>query len=758
MTKLVAVIFILSSFTAFSQELYNADKVINMELQFYDNNYKELLEQNKEEKIEIPALLIVEDTLYIDSVGVRYKGNSSYNIQNDKKSFNISINAYIEDQRLWGYKTLNLNNGFVDPTFMRERIANQIFSKYLPALKTGYVYLNVNGEEYGLYSNVQQINKDFIGEWYDSKAGNVYKGDPRGELSWKGNDPELYKSAYEKKTNEDENDWSDLVELINVINNSTDLENELPQVLNADRALWYFALCNVFVNLDSYIFSSHNYYLYNNPATGKFDILPWDLNEAFGVFPPDLPFNKEVFPPVDLKAPNKTPLLKQMLSNSAFLRIYFAHYRTILKEYFNEEAIVDIIDEIRPVINDYVQSDPMKLYSFSQYQDNIEEDVQASGRRIPGILSFVSQRTEFLMLLEDLNKPSPMINSLECITHEPTAGNIAEFNVEMESENTKNVEMHFRIGNGSFESIEMFDDGNHSDGMEGDKIYGCTIDIPEGSAGNEIDFYATATNNEEVISFYPERAEFEFLSVIIEGSQITQDIVINEFMASNSKTIQDPQGAYPDWIELYNNSDIEVHLNGWYLTDDPEEIQKWQFPDIFIDAAGYLLIWADKDTDDEGLHTNFKLSKSGEYIGLYDNQLNLIDSYTYSEQSTDISKGRYPNGSGSFVFMEYPTPGSENMLEVGIKEGTDCLLNAITISPNPVIESSVLSYKIDKESNVKIDIINSNGNKVKTLYEGTNQACQHRLLIPGNALTNGLYICRIKINNDIHIKKFVVNR
>jgi len=403
-------LFMLLAANLYSQNLYTNERVLKMELEFYDTNFMQLLEQNKEEKIEIPARLIVDDEVIFDSVGVRYKGNSSYNAKTNKKSFNISIDEYIDGQDLWGFESLNLNNCFVDPTFMREYLTNTIFGRYMPALKTGFVYLYVNGTEYGLYANVEQINKDYLGQWYSSGSGNLYKGDPRGELTWRGEDPNSYKSDYEKKTNEDEDDWSDLIGLTNVINNSADLINELPEVLDTDRALWYFALCNVLVNLDSYIFSSHNYYMYNDPVDGRFDFLPWDMNESFGTFPPNLPFQKSDFPPIDLNAPNKTPLMKKMLADPHYKSIYLAHYRTILRESFSPYSIGKLIDQIKPVIEPYVQKDPMKLYTYEEFQSNIDEDVEVAGRKVPGLIALVEQRNDYLYDLNYLIIDEPEID------------------------------------------------------------------------------------------------------------------------------------------------------------------------------------------------------------------------------------------------------------------------------------------------------------------------------------------------------------
>jgi hypothetical protein len=143
-------------------------------------------------------------------------------------------------------------------------------------------------------------------------------------------------------------------------------------------------------------------------------------------------------------------------------------------------------------------------------------------------------------------------------------------------------------------------------------------------------------------------------------------LTINELMASNSNCIQDPQGQFDDWIEIYNYGSEAIDAGGMYLTDNLSAPTKWQIPAnnptaTTITAGGYLLIWADNDTTDAGLHSNFKLDADGEQIGLFDyDGTTLIDSVTFPKQITDISYGRDPNASDSLRFFGVPTPGQQN--------------------------------------------------------------------------------------------------
>ena len=144
-------------------------------------------------------------------------------------------------------------------------------------------------------------------------------------------------------------------------------------------------------------------------------------------------------------------------------------------------------------------------------------------------------------------------------------------------------------------------------------------------------------------------------------------VVINELMADNDNILADPQGDYDDWLELYNLTDSAVLLSGMYLSDKEDEPTKWEFPEnTEIPANGYLIVWLDEDGEDapDGLHANFKLSKSGETVTLVgiDAQGNqvVLDSITFEEQETDTALGRLPNGTGEFQVVQ-ATPGAANM-------------------------------------------------------------------------------------------------
>jgi len=156
--------------------------------------------------------------------------------------------------------------------------------------------------------------------------------------------------------------------------------------------------------------------------------------------------------------------------------------------------------------------------------------------------------------------------------------------------------------------------------------------------------------------------------VIIGGNVFSQTtsvrLFINEFLASNSTTIFDPDfQEYSDWIEIYNAEDSSIYLGDFYLTDDLNEPFKWKIPDnTTIRPGWHVLFWA--DGKNQGRHTNFKLSKAGEQIGLYSADGTVIDTVFYQAQAADISFGCYPDGDSNRYFIDEPTPGAANSNQI----------------------------------------------------------------------------------------------
>lgn len=174
---------------------------------------------------------------------------------------------------------------------------------------------------------------------------------------------------------------------------------------------------------------------------------------------------------------------------------------------------------------------------------------------------------------------------------------------------------------------------------------------------------------------------FTVLWLGLANDAYTQDIVINEFLASNKTT--NPDNAdfddYSDWLEIYNAEDFAVDLSGYTITDDLEYPTKWQIPTgTTIRPRGFILFWADgydegpgqhyvrpDETDQDFVtqyyHLNFKLSRAGEQIGLFDPNGNKLDALSYDLQWPDVSYGRTPDGGSDWLYFGEPTPGQANI-------------------------------------------------------------------------------------------------
>ena len=156
---------------------------------------------------------------------------------------------------------------------------------------------------------------------------------------------------------------------------------------------------------------------------------------------------------------------------------------------------------------------------------------------------------------------------------------------------------------------------------------------------------------------------FFLLLTLFIASPLTAQVVINEVQASNSDTIFDQDGDASDWIELYNTGNSSVNLSGFGLSDNYDNIYKWEFPSVTISAGGYLLVWAsgkDRANSTGELHTNFSISRDGEEIILTDPDGTRWDEIPPIEIPRGISYGRFPDGGSQFFYFDSPTPGAPN--------------------------------------------------------------------------------------------------
>ncbi len=234
-----------------------------------------------------------------EHVGIRFKGNSSlkstWGSGSLKLPFKLDFDQYEDDypetenQRLYGFKQVSFSSGFKDDSLLREKIAADLFREAgVPSAQTAYYAVSIDYGEgpvyFGLYTAVEVIDDTLIETQFSDDSGNVYKPEGSGATFAAGSFTE---SSFDKETNQDEDDYSDILALFDALHDKTRLSDPeswregLEAVFDVDTFLNWLAVNTVIQNWDTYGVMQHNYYLYNNPETGQLVWIPWDNNESF---------------------------------------------------------------------------------------------------------------------------------------------------------------------------------------------------------------------------------------------------------------------------------------------------------------------------------------------------------------------------------------------------------------------------------------------------------------------------------------------
>ena len=498
--------------------LFEKDSLRDLYIDFLDGNYHNILVQSffNNPSYRIPATVSLSG-VSLDSVGVRYKGNSTFCLPNDdqnpKVPYNLDMNYWVSGQKLMEKKKVKLANAWLDPTFAKEYMASKIYKNYLPSPEVNLVKLHVQGNYLGLYVNTESINKQFCEKHFGEKNGVLFKCDPIDmfcdpspnpatgpppNLGWLGTDSTLYYNSYDLKS---DNGWGELINLIQTLNFNP---SELDSVLNIDRALWALAVNTATLNLDTYNgYYIHNYYLYQT-EDGLFQMIPWDLSESFvgailgwDFWGPQQVYN---YDPYGSQFPTgERPLLDYLLNHPLYRKIYTAHLRTILTEtMYDTTAIRNQINQLQNLAVSAVQSDPNKLFGIAQFFENVDNAIW-TGWGFGGIMSSINERNAYLSSVSEIIQTTPYISEVNM------NGDFVEATVY----NPTQVELMATtsVYNSKFNSFPMHDDGLLGDAVANDGIY--TLELPYLSNGQEIKFYIRAHNNNSVF-VSPQRAEYEF--------------------------------------------------------------------------------------------------------------------------------------------------------------------------------------------------------------------------------------------------------
>lgn len=761
MKKVLQVIFplLLLIFPLQGQDLYDINNITIIEITFEESNWDAILDAYKlaDNDEKLLGTAVVNGVTY-DSIGVKYKGNSTYSANNSKNPLHIYLD-YMINQDYDGYESIKLSNGKNDPSFVREVLSYEIARKYMKAPLSNYAKVYINGSYYGVFSSSEAINGDFTDRRLFADNDNTrVKCNPENtsnggsSLEYQGTDSSSYYDYYEMKSDAG---WQDLIDLTYSIENTPD---DIEDILDIDHAIWMLAFDNVLVNLDSYIGPfRQNYYLIKDD-NDRFIPVVWDLNESLGAFeqitsgntggggggrPRSLSTTTASSTLTDLdpflrEDDSTYPLYSMVLDNDRYKKMYIAHCKTMLEENFVNGWYSAKADTLQDIISSDLASDPNAIYTTSEFTGNLTGTYGST----VGISELMEARVSYLQSHASFNYTAPTVSNI--VSPESPAP-FTTISTTAEIADANYVYLAYRHSKDeAFTKLQMLDDGLHNDGAANDGTYGVSFEVDESNTH----YYIYAENDEAGI-FSPQRAEHEYYKISAEATEdISSDVVINEIMASNSQIAKDEYDEYDDWVELYNNTNADISLKGFYLSDDNEDIMQWAFPDTVIKANDYLIVWTDKDDEQGTLHTNFKLSSSGESVILVNAELSITNTIDFEEQTENVSYARNTNGIGDFVkqgaTFGYNNDDTETIASVEETESLD-----LNIFPNPV--SDILYIDINSEAATNISIYNLMGQQSNVATSvNSNQTTLDTSSLPG-----GIYLLIIETNTQKYCYRFV---
>ncbi len=713
----------------------------------------------------------------VDSIGFRLRGNTSRDAQ--KKSFKVSFNTFFPGREFYGVDKLNLNGEHNDPSIIRSKLCFDHFQTIgMKASRASHAEVYINGQYYGLYISVEHIDDEFLNKNFNNDSGNLWKCLYPADLVYLGSDPNLYKNlnnngrpAYELTTNEEQGDFTKLVKLITTLKNSASLSlvDSLESILDVPSVLKYFAMNILFGEWDDYWSLMNNYYLYHEPGEDKIYLIPYDYDNTLGIdwfginWTNANPYN---FPKV---VSGSRPLAEKIMQNPEYRNLYTHFLEFFRSNIYDLNLWTNRLDSLRQRITTSALNDNYRTldygFDINDFFNSYAESGYSKDHVKYGLKEFVNLRNASLPSQLSYQSAKPIVYRIDYLPENPGPNDtIKVYASVFDSDGLSEVSIHIQKNDLPTEIISMnFSPIINSKIIEeSDRWIGI---IPPLGNNAVAKFFISAKDNFNQFQFYPRKKAVEIITPQI----ITNDIVINEFMADNSTSISDQNGEFDDWIELYNPTSSPINLSGRYLTDKKDNLTKYKFtqPNLILNPNEFLLIWCDEQGSQQGIHTNFKLSKDGEFIALVETDgVSVIDSISFGPQQTDMSFGRYGDGNDSWVFMS-PTPGTTNNI---VSVNDDEIIPSefsLTAYPNPFNPATTILYVIPNEvrnlkdfssqgprndnTMVSLKVYDILGNELITLVDQEKPAGSYEVIWDGenafgNKVSSGIYFARLSVN------------
>lgn len=420
----------------YAEHIFQDDTVNEINIEIDEADWQDMLENPLEEEYHKANVTINGKT--VGNVAIRTKGNTSLtsvaNSDSDRYSFKLDFDYYDNNGNYYGLKKLCLNNNYSDNSSMREYISYKIMGELgLDVPECAYSHITVNGEEWGLYLAVEPVDEVFLAEHFADATGDLYKPEGMGgtgaDLVYNGDDISAY-TGLNLKTNLNSSDGKEILALMQALEGGEGLE----EVLDVEKALKYIAANVALANFDSYLGNTtHNFYLYEE--NGRFTIIPWDMNLAFGGFgggevdiyeptkqsmggfgggdkrkdtqdndavtnatenteaqadannqpqPPDnadMQGGGQPQPPdnADMQGmpsmgSGEKPLVTTLLENETYRSMYEGYLQELAEKYFTQEYMTELVTKIHDLIAPYVQNDPTAFCTYEEFEQACSTD------------------------------------------------------------------------------------------------------------------------------------------------------------------------------------------------------------------------------------------------------------------------------------------------------------------------------------------------------------------------------------------------
>ena len=359
-----------------------------------------------ENPVWVTATVEFEDDSW-QYVGIRFKGNSSlrsaWTSGNYKLPFKLDFDQFedeypqIDDQRFYGFKQLSLASNFNDNSYLREKVTADIFREFgVPSAHTAFYEVYVDYGEgpvyFGLYTMVEMVEDTVISQQFSSDTGNLYKPDGTGATFAEGSFNEV---SFDKETNQDEADYSDILALFDVLHADTRLTQpstwrmDLENIFDVDVFLRWLAVNTVVQNWDTYGQMSHNYFLYTDPDTDLITWIPWDNNHALtasGGMRDTLSLSLD-------EVTDQWPLIRYLMDDP----VYHAQYESYLGDVIETVFVPDEMTITYQVYHDLIEDSAMAetaeatmLKSKQAFENSVQDLIDQTNERYSAVLQYLS--------------------------------------------------------------------------------------------------------------------------------------------------------------------------------------------------------------------------------------------------------------------------------------------------------------------------------------------------------------------------------